>query len=62
MARLRTERSPWAEAKVVVCPVAPKQCFANSLPMDPSKAKQKALLPFVYKGSRAFLIRGDGGI
>jgi len=33
-----------------------------ALPRDPCKAKQKTLLPFVYEGSRAFLIRGDGGI
>lgn len=26
------------------------------------RAKQKALFPFVYKGNRAFSIRGDGGI
>lgn len=40
----------------------PVGMFANSLPTKPGRVKQKALLPFVYKGSRAFLIRGDGGI
>ncbi|WP_346655979.1 tyrosine-type recombinase/integrase [Arthrobacter sp. NicSoilB8] len=32
------------------------------LPWRVIYTKQKALLPFIYKGSRAFLIRGDGGI
>ena len=43
----------WQGVEVLFC-----HCFAN----ESIRAKQKALLPFVYKGSRAFLIRGDGGI
>jgi hypothetical protein len=33
-----------------------------ALPRDSFKTKQRALLPFVSKGSRAFLVGGDGGI
>jgi hypothetical protein len=31
-----------------------------ALPAGPLSGKQKVLLPFVYKGSRTFLIRRDG--